>query len=1092
MSRILVVDDRQENRDLLKFLLEKHHYVVDTAIDGTEALSRARQSLPQLIICALLMPVDGSVLLRGWKADQQLKQIPFMVYSRARIEPQEEKRALDLGADAVIATPVESEVLIARVRQVLAPIDAGTLKPRAADTHHITQRNQAEEERLEIFERITDAFVTLDKNWHFTYVNTKAAQMFGRRPEDLVGKHLWTEFPEGVGQDFQLIYEKAMAEQQMVFVEEYYHPPLDRWFENRIYPSPEGLAIYFREVTERKRMQTAMRDSEAKFSAAFRSSPMALTIITLEGDFAEANQAFCDLLGYRREQLIGRSVVDVGIVSMRDGQHLLASIDGAGGSIRNAELQVCVRDGSVLDIVYSVTPISLNGALHRLFTGADITQRKQAEERVRRLNRTYTVLSSINQLIVREREPQIILDGACRIAVEQGRFLMSWIGLAQEPAVRLRTAAHAGATADTLEVLERISGDSQLGCAFTSQAMETDAHAVCNDIAHDPRAASWAPPALQRGYRAMVSLPLTASGRRIGVFNLYAADAGFFDAEEVRLLGELACDIAFALDGCAREQERQRALDQLRASEERFRELAETIEDVFWITEPAKQRLIYVSPGYERIWGRTCRSLYDAPRSWTENIHLDDREQVRQAAAFKQTAGTFDEEYRIVRPDGQLRWIRDRAFPVRNAAGQIERMVGVARDITERRQLGEQLRQSQKMEAIGQLAGGIAHDFNNLLGTIIGNAELVRMDLAGGHAALESIQEILRAGQRAKELVQRILTFSRPQDHQLRPLKLGPVVHEAVRLLRSTLPAGVELTFHDASAAPAVRADASQIHQIVLNLATNAWHAMQNSTGRIRIDLEACEIDNALHQARPELQPGSYVCLSVSDDGTGMDAVTVGRIFEPFFTTKPPGQGTGLGLSVVHGIMRSHGGTTLVESHPGRGSMFHLYFPASAEQAVPTIPETLPSAELRGRGEHILYLDDEEPLVYLCVRLLERLGFRVTGHTRAAEALAAFRADPRDFDLIITDLNMPGMSGLDVARQLLSIDPDAAIVLASGYLRPAEVEYARSLGIREIILKPNTVEELGPVVTRLLSSRRSASAAGTRIAPYADFGKREA
>jgi PAS domain S-box-containing protein len=695
------------------------------------------------------------------------------------------------------------------------------------------------------------------------------------------------------------------------------------------------------DITERKRAEAALHESEVKFSAAFRSSPVVLAIIGPNDEYVEVNQAFCKLLGYSREEVLGRRVGDLAFIPEESRLQLLEGVTRASGSFSSFELRVRARDGTYRDTLSSSTIILLDGVPHRLSSALDITDLKRAEERLRQLNRTYAVLSDINQLIVREREPQALLDQACRIAVEKGGFLLAWIGMTAAPGDRLCLKAHAGATPGTRAVLDLIFSDTTVDCVVTSRALETGVQSVCNDIEHELDPAPWREASLRRGYRAMASFPLTVHERHVGTFNLYAGREDFFDAEELRLLDGLARDIAFALE--VREHER------------------------------------------------------------------------------------------------------------------------------ERHALQQQLAQSQKMQAIGTLAGGIAHDFNNLLAAILGNADLARMDLGAAHPAQPSIKEIVRASLRAKELVQRILTFSRPQEHPLRPIQLPPVLEEAMRLLRSTIPAGVAIQLHCAPAVPAVQADASQIHQIILNLATNAWHAMDNQPGSVDIRVEPCRVDSMLCQLHPELQPGPYVRLSVSDTGKGMDAATLGRIFEPFFTTKAAGQGTGLGLSVVHGIVRSHGGAIVVESAPGLGSHFHLYFPASMQQADPTQIERAGAGEIRGCGEHILYLDDEEPLVYLAVRFLERRGYRVDGYTRAEEALAAFRANPRSYDLVITDYNMPGMSGMEVARELLRIRPAAPIALASGYVRPTEIEQARALGISEIILKPNTVEELGPVVARLLA-----------------------
>lgn len=402
----------------------------------------------------------------------------------------------------------------------------------------------------------------------------------------------------------------------------------------------------------------------------------------------------------------------------------------------------------------------------------------------------------------------------------------------------------------------------------------------------------------------------------------------------------------------------------------------------------------------------------------------------------------------------------------------------VLRDITdrlaaekERDRLEDQLRQSQKLEAMGTLAGGIAHDFNNILGAILGNAELARQDVGGGHPALESLEQIRKSGARARSLVQQILIFSRPQPQHFQALSLGTAIPECVRLLRATLPAGVALETSIAAAPLHVRADGAQLHQVMMNLCINAWQAMEGRAGRITIRLEEIMLDAAAAVNLPGLQPGRHARLSVSDDGKGMDEATRARIFEPFFTTKPVGQGTGLGLAVAHGIVQAHHGAIAVRSAVGAGTTFDLYFPlvdAPVHVAPPVFRAAAP-----GAGQRILYLDDDEAMTYLVRRMLERCGYRVSGHEHADKALEAVRADPEGFDLVVTDFNMPKLSGADVARELARIRPGLPVMLISGYITDDMQQAARQAGVRHIVYKPNTVEELCATIEQALQEQHA-------------------
>jgi PAS domain S-box-containing protein len=386
------------------------------------------------------------------------------------------------------------------------------------------------------------------------------------------------------------------------------------------------------------------------------------------------------------------------------------------------------------------------------------------------------------------------------------------------------------------------------------------------------------------------------------------------------------------------------------------------------------------------------------------------------------------------------------------------------KDERERHLLEEQLRQSQKMEALGRLAGGIAHDFNNVLGAIVGYAELVREELVNPQA-ISDLDEVLRATARGKDLVDRILRFSRRQDVVPRAMDLGSVVKEIARLLRATLPSSIDIHLSVDPSAPRVLADATSVHQVLMNLATNASHAMPTG-GAIDIEVKPFTVRDSFARANPELREGAHSLLSVRDTGRGMDAATHARAFEPFFTTKPPGSGSGLGLALVHGILRDHGGMVWLDSELGRGTTVNCLFPAFEVEPMEEVAQS-PQVP-RGRGEHVLYVDDERSLADIGARRLTGLGYHVTRLTDPREAVDRFRQAPDQFALVVTDYMMPSINGLELASELIDIRPDVPILLVTGYMEDFSPDVIAASGIREILIKPVTLATLGSAVARVL------------------------
>ena len=471
-----------------------------------------------------------------------------------------------------------------------------------------------------------------------------------------------------------------------------------------------------------------------------------------------------------------------------------------------------------------------------------------------------------------------------------------------------------------------------------------------------------------------------------------------------------------------------------------------------------------------KIWGRNAAEVNGrSARMVLDFIHPEDRPAI---ASSQQNMGQGKEttinEFRVQRGDGSWAWVAVNGVVELGGDGKPVRMIGACTDITERKREEETQRRSQRLEALGTLAGGIAHDFNNILLAITGNTRLAMSDVAADHPLQVCLREIDKASGRATNLVQRILAFSRQTEPKREVIHLQPTVEEALRLLRSTLPAMIQIQTTFAPDIPAISADSTQIHQVVMNLLTNSAHAIGEGPGVVSVSIDSLALPGDVAMQSVTMLPGRYVRLTVSDTGAGMSSVTQERIFDPFFTTKPAGQGTGLGLSVVHGIVRGHRGAITVDSAPGQGATFRLYFPAVGSDEIAHPEEQQEPAY--GRGQRVMYVDDEDALVYLVTRKLERLGYAVVGFTDPAAALNAFQAAPESFDVVVSDMSMPGMSGFHLAKAILDTRPAVPVLMTSGYVRTQDREAALQLGVRDLIMKPNTIDELGQVLAELFEA----------------------
>jgi PAS domain S-box-containing protein len=533
-----------------------------------------------------------------------------------------------------------------------------------------------------------------------------------------------------------------------------------------------------------------------------------------------------------------------------------------------------------------------------------------------------------------------------------------------------------------------------------------------------------------------------------------------------------------------KEIERNRAEEALRRSEEQLSNAMEMASLGHWEYDVANE-LFTFNDHFYRIFRTTAKQVGGYTMSSAEYarrfVHPDDMSVVEEEnrKAFETTDPHFNRqlEHRILYGDGTVGYITVRFFIVKDSQNRTVRTYGVNQDITERRRLAEervtletQLQQAQKMESIGTLAGGIAHDFNNILSPIMIHSEMAMMDLSSGSPLQQNMKQIYKAGERARDLVMQILTFARRHEKELIPLKVSRILKEVIKLLRSSIPTTIDIQYNINSEQDTVLSDPTQLNQIIMNLCTNAVHAMEENGGTLEVILNNENLDSESADAFAELEPGRYVKLTVTDTGQGIEPQFIDKIFEPYFTTKEVGKGTGMGLALVHGIAKSYGGAVTVQSEVGKGTNFHVYLPL-VEDDMGVLETAQVSEQLPTGTERILFVDDEKVAVDTMQSMLEKLGYKVTGRTSSIEALEAFRNNPQGFDLVITDQTMPNMTGKDLAKELMTIRSDIPIILCTGFSEKIDERSAEKMGISAFVMKPIVMGQIANTIREVLDKK---------------------
>ncbi|MCI5221905.1 MAG: PAS domain S-box protein [Candidatus Electrothrix sp. AR4] len=776
----------------------------------------------------------------------------------------------------------------------------------------------------------------------------------------------------------------------------------------------------------------------------------------------DVNQAACQILEYDRKDLVNLPFKKI-FSDHQDPEiftkNKLSDITDTG-SVRGVEKTYLTKSGREIPVLFSVSVlVDKSGATKGFITIAqEISELKAAKVQMQEQIQFLSLGKDIGLALRAGKNLQEMLHQCCELLVDYLDAAFARIWLLNDNQDTLILQGSAGMHIIDEKPVRPLHDDDKIGRIALRKTPY-----LMNNIIDSPHVhyQEWKK---KEKMFSFAGHPLLLEGKVIGVIAIFSLKT--LSEISIRAMAGVADEIALGVQW-------KLAEGSLLASEKMHREAQEIAHIGHWELNLMTNELKWSDEMY-KIFEITRGKFGASYEAFLDLVHPDDREAVDNAYPKSIKNRTkYDMIHRIVCGTGCIKYLHERSRTEYDENGTPLYFLGTTQDITalkkaeiENEKIESRLRQAQKMEAIGTLAGGIAHDFNNVLNAIIGYSDILLMDLPLENQHRNNVIQINNAGRRATKLVRQILTFSRRTEQERQPIQPHLIVKEVLKLLRSSLPTTIEIR-QDIGVCGSVIADSTQLHQIVMNLCTNAFHAMEDGKGVLEVRLKEIDVDQHLAEQTDNLSEGRYVCLSVRDTGAGIDKITMSRIFEPYFTTKKKGEGTGLGLSTVHGIVLSHGGGISVQSETGQGTTFNIFFPiadiASVQPQKEKVTKKLP--QLNGR---ILFIDDVEFNVQLGIHICSRLGCGTKGVTNSLEALAVFRKAPADFDIIITDQTMPNLTGFELAVEMLKIRSDIPIIMVTGHSDIVDEEKAKEVGIRDFLTKPLDVYILAEAIGKIL------------------------